>query len=138
MRDGLYTVYDCRLVGDTAVKLYVCGGGEGAYLGLAIPENGHLHLRKRLSRLDMCTFPQSVEYISDTAPAPAPAPEPEPAPEPPEEDDFLWYSYPDGTLTAFDGVNRYIALPYDRADAGGGIQRTIDGKKYIVFPGRKR
>ena len=47
-----------------------------------------------------------------------------------------WYASPDGALVCFDGERNLIALPAGdvRIPAGGGgWQRTIEGKDYVVF-----
>lgn len=88
-----------------------------------------------------------------------PAPEPEPPvpaergdpgapqaeePPPPEEkeeappgiEDLYWYASPDGALVCFDGTENLIALPSGdgRIPAGGGgWQKTIEGRAYVVF-----
>lgn len=52
------------------------------------------------------------------------------------EDDILWYSCPDGTLTTFDGKRNLIALPADDVRTPRGAEstvRVIDGKEYIIF-----
>ena len=52
------------------------------------------------------------------------------------EDDILWYSCSDGTLTAFDGKRNLIALPAEGVHTPRGAESTvrwIDGKEYIIF-----
>jgi len=52
------------------------------------------------------------------------------------EDDILWYSCPDGTLTTFDGKRMLIALPAEDVHTPRGAEDTvrwIDGKEYIIF-----
>ena len=50
------------------------------------------------------------------------------------EDDLLWFTRPDGTLTCFDGTAHYVALPAElrHGDAQGHL-REIGGRKYLVF-----
>lgn len=129
------------------LRLSVYGGGREGYLGVMSPDGkGGLRLSKRLSRLQLRAFPEKIEYAGPSgglkaAPAPAPAaapePEPSPAPEPAGEDDRLWYSSPDGTLSSFDGERLLIALPAadPRVPAwAGDVVRVINGRKYVVFP----
>ena len=63
--------------------------------------------------------------------------EPEPEPEPEPEDGLIWYSSPDGTLSAHDGRRLLVALPADDARVpawAGDVMRYINGRKYVVFP----
>ena len=57
-----------------------------------------------------------------------------PWPAEPPEDGLLWYSRPDGSLVAFDGISSLIALP---AEPGARLpraaERVIEGQKYLVF-----
>ena len=57
-----------------------------------------------------------------------------PWPAEPPEDGLLWYSRPDGSLVAFDGISSLVALP---AEPGARLpraaERVIEGKKYLVF-----
>lgn len=47
---------------------------------------------------------------------------------------LLWFSRPDGSLTAFDGVSSLIALPARlRSDAPGARLWEINGREYMVF-----
>ena len=72
---------------------------------------------------------------------PAAPTEPEDSPEekdasPPGMEDLYWYASPDGALVCFDGTENLIALP--RGDGripagGGGWQKTIEGRAYVVF-----
>lgn len=103
-----------------------------------------------------CPLPQPPECPEQPeCPEPAPMPQPKPpvppAPTEPDcpetciqppvipqtpEDDILWYSCPDGTLTAFDGKRNLIALPAEGVHTPRGAERTvrwIDGKEYIIF-----
>lgn len=60
--------------------------------------------------------------------------EPEPAPPAP---DTLWYAAPDGTLSHFDGVKHWLAMPSDGVRVPSwakGVVRRINGREYVVFP----
>ena len=53
--------------------------------------------------------------------------------EPPGEG-LLWYTRPDGSLVAFDGISSLVALPLKaHARFPQGVERVIEGKKYLVF-----
>ena len=55
---------------------------------------------------------------------------------PPGIEDLYWYASPDGALVCFDGAENLIALPSGdgRIPAGGGgWQKTIEGRAYMVF-----
>lgn len=107
--------------------------------------DGRVALRRSLSRAALRGFPERIEYAApsgEAAPAPKPekpAPEPvsEPEPEPEPEDGLIWYSSPDGTLSAHDGRRLLVALPADDARVpawAGDVVRYINGRKYVVFP----
>ena len=52
--EGLYTCFEARAgERDGLVRLWVCGGGECAYLGVMQPWSGGLYLRRRLSRREL-------------------------------------------------------------------------------------
>ena len=52
--EGLYTCFEAHAVEhDGLVRLWVCGGGECAYLGVMQPWSGGLYLRRRLSRREL-------------------------------------------------------------------------------------
>ena len=109
---------------------------------------GRVALRRQLSRAALRDFPEQIEYAAPAGAAPAvtepePGPEPESAPErepgPDEgpEGGLIWYSSPDGTLSAHDGRRLLVALPADDARVpawAGDVVRSINGRKYVVFP----
>ncbi len=139
-RDGLYTVFEAALPGrGELVRLWVHGAGRSAYLGVMQPGSGGLRLRRRLSRAELCGFPEPIEYASDLegeeTEKPAgtpPVPETEPDPEP--EEGLLWVRRPDGSLVAIDGAARLLALPAKlRTPNPRAVERVIEGKKYLVF-----
>lgn len=57
-----------------------------------------------------------------------------PAAENSGEDGLLWFSRPDGTLTAFDGRGSIVAIPAElRRDAPGTVIKKINGRIYMLF-----
>lgn len=156
-REGMYTVFraKCECAGEL-IRLSVFGEGKSGYLGVMVPDgNGTAGLTRRLSPSAMEAFPAQIEYagltetegerpcsLEETGPEPGETteesqPEPEPEREEPEETDTLWYSCPDGCLTAFDGKRNLIAMPAEEVQVPPGAEGTIRwicGKKYILFP----
>lgn len=144
---GAMTVFEAEAADPGGVlRLSVYGGGREGYLGVMSPAGeGRVALRRSLSRAALWGFPERIEYAApsgEAAPAPEPekpAPEPvsEPEPEPEPEDGLIWYSSPDGTLSAHDGRRLLVALPADDARVpawAGDVVRYINGRKYVVFP----
>ena len=144
---GAMTVFEAEASDPGGVlRLSVYGGGREGYLGGMSPAgDGRVALRRSLSRAALRGFPERIEYAApsgEAAPAPKPekpAPEPvsEPEPEPEPEDGLIWYSSPDGTLSAHDGRRLLVALPADDARVpawAGDVVRYINGRKYVVFP----
>lgn len=133
-QDGLMTVFDaeCRC-GERLVRLSIYGGGKSAALGVMQPEKGRLHLVKKFSRTQMQALPQTIEYAADKPL------EPINQPDPPKEDGLLWFSTPQGFLTCFDGRQSLIAIPADMCASSRTkpILRTINGREYAVFPGKR-
>lgn len=154
-RSGLYTVFEARLPKDPGglLRLYVHGGGESACLGLMEPQNGGLHLCRRMSALERRSLPTEIAFASDapeslhniepvsseglhnakparettlsTCPWPAPVP---------EEGELLWLRCADGTLRAHDGVSTLVAFPASlKAPGEGTVLRRIEGRDYLVF-----
>lgn len=132
--DGLMTVFDaeCRC-GERLVRLYIYGGGKSASLGVMQPKKGRLRLVKRFSRAQMRTLPQTIEYAADKPLTPVKQPDP------PGDDGLLWFSTPQGFLTCFDGRQSLIAIPADMSASTRtkAILRTINGREYAVFPGKR-
>ena len=64
-----------------------------------------------------------------------PEPEPEPESGDAEEDrGLLWFRRPDGSMTAFDGRQRFLALPAQlRREAPGARLMRLNGGDYMVF-----
>lgn len=144
---GAMTVFEAEAADPGGVlRLSVYGGGREGYLGVMSPSGeGRVALRRSLSRAALRGFPERIEYAApsgEAAPAPEPekpAPEPvsKPEPEPEPEDGLIWYSSPDGTLSAHDGRRLLVALPADDARVpawAGDVVRYINGRKYVVFP----
>lgn len=144
---GAMTVFEAEAADPGGVlRLSVYGGGREGYLGVMSPAGeGRVALRRSLSRAALRGFPERIEYAApsgEASPAPEPekpAPEPvsEPEPEPEPEDGLIWYSSPDGTLSAHDGRRLLVALPADDARVpawAGDVVRYINGRKYVVFP----
>lgn len=146
------------------LRLSVYGGGDEGYLGVMQPWSGGLYLRRRLSRRECAALPQKIEYAAPAGAAAtrpevsAPdadaeqtaqdAPETEPVPEaaasaspspaavpiPDDAEELLWFTRPDGTLTAFDGHGCIIAIPAKlRRRAPGAVLRRIGGAVYMLF-----
>ena len=122
--DGLYTVFTarCELV-SPRLRLCVFGESAHAYLGLMLPEDGSLSLRKRLSRLECARLPNPILYAAEEAAEP--------------EEPSVWRPAPDGTLRRFEGGAELVAVPRSRARVPGvprHLLRVIDGREYLVFP----
>lgn len=149
-RRGALTLFEAEAEdGGGILRLSVYGGGREGYLGVMSPSGeGRVALRRQLSRAALRDFPEQIEYAAPAGAAPAvtepePGPEPESAPEPepgPDEGPeggLIWYSLPDGTLSAHDGRRLLVALPADDARVpawAGDVVRSINGRKYVVFP----
>ena len=149
-RRGALTLFEAEAEdGGGILRLSVYGGGREGYLGVMSPSGeGRVALRRQLSRAALRDVPEQIEYAAPAGAAPAvtepePGPEPESAPEPePGQDEgpeggLIWYSSPDGTLSAHDGRRLLVALPADDARVpawAGDVVRSINGRKYVVFP----
>ena len=150
--DGLFTVFSAYApLSPELIRISVYGGGREGALGLMIPENGVLRLRKRLSKLRMLSFPEHIEYaaesglaiscdepaVPDLCHAEITVPVEEDAcPGEPEteESDLLWYEAPNGVLTAYAGDRILTALPSAlRRHYAGADVRLICGREYVVF-----
>lgn len=123
--DGLYTVFTarCDLIAPR-LRLTVFGDGGCAYLGLMLPENGALYLQKRLTRLQMTSFPDPIRYAAEEA-------------SPPPRTDADWRRASDGTLRRAVGDGEEIAVPVSMVRAPGipkQLLQMIDGREYLVFP----
>ena len=122
--DGLYTVFTARCEPVLPrLRLSVFGETGHAYLGLMLPQDGALYLRRRLTRLECKRLPNPILYAAGEDNAP------------PRPDD--WSPAPDGTLRRTEGGTELVAVPRDRARVPGvprHLLRVIDGREYLVFP----
>ena len=122
--DGLYTVFTARCEPVVSrLRLHVWGEAAHAYLGLMLPEDGALYLRRRLSRLECAKLPSPILYAAEEA---AEAAEPSD-----------WRPAPDGTLRRTEGGTELVAVPRERAHVPGvpkHLLRVIEGREYLVFP----
>lgn len=161
-QEGLYTVFEAEAEGteETPVRLALYGGGEEGYLGVMQPWSGGMFLRRRMSRTERAKMPREIEYAAPAGERRGAPERPERKPEHTEiekseqaevilapdaerhgtanEDadgaGLLWFSRPDGTLTAFDGERSIIALPtHAPGGKGRAVIREINGKRYMLF-----
>lgn len=162
--EGLYTCFEAHAgEHEGLVRLWVCGGGERAYLGVMQPWSGGLYLRRRLSRSELKGFPAQIEYAAnqsdeslhnvkvstgkaDIEPV-VPAVSlhnissasnvsscPFPADIPEDTLPLQWFSRRDGTLVSFDGISCLVALPAELRHADRrAVIREIAGRKYMIF-----
>lgn len=162
VKDGLYTVLEAEVPGDSGalIRLWAHGEGKSAYLGVLQPWSNGLWLRRRLSRRELAAFPMPIAFASDRereneneeslhniesadqAPSPQQDPEPRretdahscPWPAEPPKEGLLWYRRGDGSLVSFDGISSLVAIPAElRASGLRAVERVIEGKKYLVF-----
>ena len=162
--EGLYTCFEARAgEREELVRLWVCGGGKRAYLGVMQPWSGGLYLRRRLSRSELKGFPAQIEYASDQGSeslhnSSVSVAEPDanidtqsaslhnvedvsdsfscpfPADIPEDTPSLQWFSRRDGTLVSFDGISCLVALPAELRHADRrAVIREIAGRKYMVF-----
>ena len=130
--EGLMTVFDARC--DKAkglVKLYIFGAEGKAYLGTMQPQGSGLRLVRRMSRAALRSFPDKPEYAADREVK---------TQEPEKDGDVLWQLGPKGCLVGRDGDKNLIAIPADgkRLRAGRELLRVIEGREYIIFPGKRK
>ena len=138
---GLVTVYEAEADyrGDGIIRLSVYGGGKEGRLGVLVPEGGRLRLRKSFSAASAAEFPPRAEYAARSGELLREyRDEPVKAPPPSADEVLLWFSTPDGVLTAFDGRRSLIAVPADGITVPEGLRRKIDGREYVVFTGTGR
>ncbi len=164
-KSGLMMVFEAQAENTGGIlRLSIYGEDCEGYLGVMSPDgSGELFLRRSLSRAALKNMPGHIDYAGPAGelrakPREKPKPEPEPAPrlavepEPEQEpqpkfepepeqalqdDDTLWYSSPDGTLSTFDGRRMLVAIPADDPKLPPGAEdliRMINGRKYVVFP----
>ena len=157
--EGLFTVFEANVQArEGLVRLSVYGGGQEGYLGVMQPWSGGLYLRRRLSRRECAALPREIEYAglagaadrvheeaapeqtydappaAEEKPAEEVAPSPAALPIPDDAEELLWFTRPDGTLTAFDGRSCIVAIPAKlRRRAPGAVLRRIGGTVYMLF-----
>lgn len=144
--DGLFTLIHGEYpAGEGIVRLWLYGDGGEEYLGVMEPCPGGLSLTRRLSAAQMKKFPPSIRYAAPQGEAPPPEereavkekiPEAPPVEIEPPEDELLWFSTPDGRLTAFDGTKTLVAIPAEIKSAPPGMTRNICGRDYVVLPSK--
>lgn len=130
--DGLMTVFDAHCDKSKGiVKLYAFGSESKAYLGTMQPQGGGLRLVRRVSRAGLKGFPKKLEYAADREVK---------TKEPEREGDILWRLGPKNCLVGCDGEKKLIAIPADskRLRAGRELLRVIEGREYIIFPGKRK
>lgn len=130
--EGLMTVFDARCdKANGLVKLYIFGVEGKAYLGTMQPQGNSLRLVRRLSRVGLKSFPKKLEYAADREIK---------TQEPEQNSDILWRIGPKGCLAGCDGEKNLIAIPADgkRLKYGRELLRVIEGREYIVFPGKRK
>lgn len=137
-RQGLFTLFEAVCPeGGGLVRLSVYGGGREGYLGLMEPCGEGARLRRSLSREAMKGFPERIERAAEAGLSQEEAKPPReasPSPAPAAEEGLIWYSRPDGTLTAFDGQGSLVAIPADlRHSAPGIVLKRIGSRNYLVF-----
>lgn len=128
-RDGLMTVFeaDCRDV-ERLIRLSVFGrdGSEGR-LGVMIPQEGRLFLRKCFSRSALEAMPQEIVCAAEAGKPP----QEDTAAEEKEQEDTVWLPLPEGALISLDTPAK-LALPRREGSASEG-ERMIEGKRYAVI-----
>lgn len=130
--EGLMTVFDARCdKANGLVKLYIFGAEGKAYLGTMQPQGSGLRLVRRLSRAALRSFPDKPEYVADSEIK---------MQEPERNSDILWRIGPKGCLVGCDGEKNMIAIPADsaRLKAGRELIRVIEGREYMIFPGKRK
>ena len=103
------------------VRLSVFGKGKSAYLGVMEPKDNKLILCRRKSRSELKNFPTPIEYAADKVIETGE-----------KETDIIWYEDPNGILR----TREYIAIPASIRHPRGCDIRRINGREYIVFPGK--
>ena len=119
-QDKLHLVFsaECEYT-PKLIRLSVFGNGSSAYLGVMEPRGNKLILCRRKSRSELRNFPTPIEYAADNPLAE-------------KSDDTLWREAENGTLVNDD----YIAIPSNIRNPKNCDIRVINGREYIVFPGK--
>lgn len=140
-RQGLFTVFEASCPSQQELlRISVYGGGREGYLGLMQPRNGGLCLRRKLSRSELRSFPEKIEYaaeaglstdtIIDNSSDNASAAEIESI----ETPSLTWFRRNDGSLVSHDGKSCIIALPSAlREDVPRAVIKYIEGQAYMLF-----
>ena len=126
-REGAYTRFEARCAFLPGIRrLFLCGGGRSAALGVMQPEGGALVLRRRFSRAAMRAFPAPVEFAAfEGKTEAAPPPEALRAEKKTADAEPLYLTEK--------GV-RYLALPCAlRRAAPGARVRELDGRRWLLF-----
>ena len=131
-REGAYMRFTGSFKGPgSAVRLWLYGRGRPVYLGLSIPEGDDRRISKRFSLADFKALGQPVTHCGDEQLREA-VPEKAPGPE-----DVLWYALSDGTLQTVENGRTFLAFPVENqgfSTPDASLLRTIEGKRYIIFP----
>ena len=158
-RQGARTEFFVRCaMREGIVRLAVYGREKECYLGIPIPEEGELRLRRIFSPAAMGDFPEEIieiapagqgraamavwedekgadEALTETD-ATAAGEEQTAEEEQEEEEELCWYASPDGALVCFDGERSLVALPPGDSripDDRKGQRRRIEGREYLVY-----
>ena len=126
-REGAYTRFDARCAFLPGIRrLFLCGGGRSAALGVMQPEGGALVLRRRFSRAAMRAFPAPIEYAGFEEKTQTAAPPEALRAEKKTADAEPFYLTEEGV--------RYLALPCAlRRAAPGARVRELDGRRWLLF-----
>lgn len=155
--EGLFTVFEATANATGGlVRLAVYGAGEEGYLGVMQPWSEGLYLRRRMTRRELAAMPRNIEYAApvgeggrheearkEETSVPVALAEVSPveaAEEVSEEvsgerdDELLWFTRPDGTLTAFDGKSSLVAIPAElRRNEPRTVLKELNGRTYMLF-----
>ena len=126
-REGAYTRFEARCAFLPGIRrLFLCGGGRSAALGVMQPEGGALVLRRRFSRAAMRAFPAPIEYAGFEEKTQAAAPPEALRAEKKTADAEPFYLTEEGV--------RYLALPCAlRRHVPGTRVRDIGERSYMLF-----
>ena len=126
-REGAYTRFEARCAFLPGIRrLFLCGGGRSAALGVMQPEGGALVLRRRFSRAAMRAFPAPIEYAGFEEKTQTAAPPEALRAEKKTADAEPFYLTEEGV--------RYLALPCAlRRAAPGARVRELDGRRWLLF-----
>lgn len=144
-RQGLFTVFEALCPQqDRLLKISVYGEGKEGYLGLMQPWSGGLYLRRSLSRTQLRSFPEKIEYAAPAGLVQESAVHKplenektkslEPVPESIDGSDLTWFRRTDGSLVSHDGKSCIVALPSAlRENVPRAVIKYIDGQAYMLF-----